>query len=60
MSDTSLDRAPNERFREIVDWTIFGLGVLSLTIAVTATVLTKIGDQRSDARPAAQTDRLTG
>ena len=29
----------NERAREILDWSVFSLGALSLTVAITATVI---------------------
>jgi len=32
--------AENQRLRRILDWTVFSLGIVSLSTAITATVLT--------------------
>lgn len=35
-----------ERAREILDWSVFSLGALSLTIAITATVISHVDSLR--------------
>ena len=39
MSDTTARPDMDQRLREALDWAIFGLGVVSLTTALTATVV---------------------
>jgi len=48
----------NEHLRATLDWTVFSLGVLSLTIAITATIVTHSVNAQS--QPAQQTVITTG
>lgn len=48
----------NETVRSVLDWTVFSVGVLSLTIAIAATILTHSAGLRSDA--AVPTEQATG
>lgn len=41
MTNMDLNTAGKERMLEALDWAIFSLGVLSLTVAIGATVVTK-------------------
>ncbi len=40
--NTILKTTQSEKFREAIDWAVFSLGVLSLSFAVGATVMTKV------------------
>lgn len=39
MNDTTAQPDMDQRLRDALDWAIFGLGIVSLAIAVTATVV---------------------
>ena len=40
--------------RSVLDWAVFSIGVVSLTVAITATVLAHTSDKRSAADVVAQ------
>jgi len=44
---------PQTRLVALLDWTVLGVGILSLSVAVAATLLTPAPDIRADDRPAA-------
>ncbi len=48
-----------EDLRSALDWTVFGIGAVSLTVAIAATVLNYTAQTRSDA-PRAATVQTTG
>ncbi len=60
MSDFTLNPQIKDRLREALDWTIFSLGVLSLSTAIVATVVTKTDIVRFEATNDVQTDVLSG
>ncbi len=45
----------NLHLRQALDWAVFTLGALSLTIAIAATILTHTAQTRSDSQPTEQT-----
>ena len=53
------NEAFKDRAREIVDWTVFSLGALSLTFAISATVVNSLGSTSTDtaAAPVVQVER---
>jgi len=60
MSDFTLNPQTKDRLREALDWTIFSLGVLSLSVAIAATVVTKTDIVRFEATNGVQADVLAG
>jgi hypothetical protein len=48
----------NDTMRRALDWTVFCVGALSLSIAITATVITHTAELRSDNGP--PTELTTG
>jgi len=44
MTEALMTQIKNAQFRKAVDWTVFGIGALSLTIAIGATALTAADD----------------
>ena len=50
MSDANISIEPR-RLTRALDWTIFSIGVLSLSIAIGATVLDKTTQVQTDAAP---------
>ena len=55
MSEGNITIEPR-RFGRVLDWTVFSIGALSLSIAIGATVLEKSTHVQSDAAP--QNDAL--
>ena len=60
MTDSSEPTEGNETVREILDWAVFSLGILSLSVAVGATILSKANLLAVDADTAASDDRNKG
>lgn len=60
MSDILRNEAFRDRFRSALDWTVFSLGVLSLGIAIGATMVTKTGILQSDADNGTATEIVVG
>ena len=48
----------NQHLRVALDWTVFALGVLSLTVAITATIVTHTADLQPASQPV--TELATG
>lgn len=60
MSDFTLNPQTKDRLREALDWAVFSLGVLSLSTAIAATVVTKTDLVRFEATNDVKAEVLAG